>query len=104
MIDWFTQADADGDVVRISEPHANDLLSANFWWLRGNDRDVVVDAGLGVVALRQAIPAMFERDPMVLLTPPRRGSWRRGYRRACTARSSTTNSGSTQRENLSRTS
>jgi glyoxylase-like metal-dependent hydrolase (beta-lactamase superfamily II) len=28
----------------------------------------VVDAGLGVVALREAIPGMFERDPMVLLT------------------------------------
>jgi glyoxylase-like metal-dependent hydrolase (beta-lactamase superfamily II) len=68
MIDWYTRADVGGDVVRISEPHVNDLLSANFWWLRGNDRDIVIDAGLGVVALREAIPGLFERDPMVLLT------------------------------------
>lgn len=68
MIDWYSQADVGGDVVRISEPHANELVSANLWWLRGTDRDLVVDAGLGVVALREAIPAMFERDPMVLLT------------------------------------
>ncbi|MFG3644551.1 hypothetical protein ACGF3C_30190 [Micromonospora sp. NPDC047762] len=27
----------DGDVVRVSSPHVNELLSANFWWLRGND-------------------------------------------------------------------
>ncbi|MEU7750408.1 MBL fold metallo-hydrolase [Micromonospora sp. NPDC049101] len=68
MTDWFTRAEVDTDVIRISEPHVNELLSANLWWLRGNDRDIVVDAGLGVVALREAIPAMFERDPMVLLT------------------------------------
>ncbi|MCX5116839.1 MBL fold metallo-hydrolase [Micromonospora sp. NBC_00362] len=58
----------DGDVVRISEPHVNELLSANFWWLRGDDRDIVIDAGLGVVALREAIPGLFERDPMIVLT------------------------------------
>ncbi|MBQ0902414.1 MBL fold metallo-hydrolase [Micromonospora sp. U21] len=68
MVDWYAQADAGGDVIRISEPHVNELVSANFWWLRGNDRDIVVDAGLGVVALRDAIPGLFERDPMVLLT------------------------------------
>ncbi|MFF5235535.1 MBL fold metallo-hydrolase [Dactylosporangium sp. NPDC000521] len=68
MVDWFTQAEVGGGVLRISEPHVNELLSANFWWLRGDDRDIVVDAGLGVVPLRETIPGMFERDPMVLLT------------------------------------
>jgi len=68
MVDWYTQAEAGRGVIRISEPHVNDLVSANFWWLRGTDRDIVVDAGLGVVALREAIPSLFERDPMVLLT------------------------------------
>ncbi|NMO53755.1 MBL fold metallo-hydrolase [Actinoplanes sp. TBRC 11911] len=68
MGDWFALSEVTGDVIRISEPHVNDLLAANFWWLRGNDRDIVVDAGLGVVPLHEAIPGMFERDPMVLLT------------------------------------
>ncbi|MEV4141385.1 MBL fold metallo-hydrolase [Dactylosporangium sp. NPDC049742] len=68
MVDWYTQAEVGDDLVRISEPHVNELLSANFWWLRGTDRDIVIDAGLGVVALRDAIPGLFERDPMVLLT------------------------------------
>ncbi|SHN44433.1 MBL fold metallo-hydrolase [Cryptosporangium aurantiacum] len=68
MVDWYTQAEVSSDVVRISEPHVNELLSANLWWLRGNDRDIVIDAGLGVVALREAIPGLFERYPMVLLT------------------------------------
>ncbi|WP_433124724.1 MBL fold metallo-hydrolase [Micromonospora sp. CA-240977] len=68
MVDWYTRAEAGSGVIRISEPHVNELLSANFWWLRGDDRDLVIDAGLGVVALREAIPALFDRDPMVLLT------------------------------------
>ncbi|GID96580.1 MBL fold metallo-hydrolase [Amorphoplanes digitatis] len=68
MVDWYSQTEVDSGVIRISEPHVNELLSANFWWLRGDDRDIVIDAGLGVVPLREAIPGMFERDPMVLLT------------------------------------
>ncbi|MEU7866942.1 MBL fold metallo-hydrolase [Dactylosporangium sp. NPDC049140] len=68
MVDWYTQAEVGGAIVRICEPHVNELVSANFWWLRGSDRDIVVDAGLGVVALREAIPGLFERDPMVVLT------------------------------------
>jgi glyoxylase-like metal-dependent hydrolase (beta-lactamase superfamily II) len=68
MVDWYTQTEVGGDVIRISEPHVNEVLSANFWWLRGNDRDIVIDAGLGVVALRRAIPGLFMRDPLVVLT------------------------------------
>ncbi|MGC5311389.1 MBL fold metallo-hydrolase [Micromonospora zamorensis] len=68
MVDWHTQVDVGDRVIRISEPHVNELLSANFWWLRGTDRDLVIDAGLGVVTLREAIPGLFHRDPMVLLT------------------------------------
>ena len=68
MVDWYTFAEVGDDIVRISEPHANELVSANFWWLRGTDRDLVVDAGLGVVALRDAVPDLFARDPMVVLT------------------------------------
>jgi hypothetical protein len=51
MLDWYTQAEMATDVTRISESHVNELLSANFWWLHGTDRDIVIDAGLGVVAL-----------------------------------------------------
>lgn len=68
MSDWYTRTDVDRDVTRFGEPHVNELLSANFWWLRGADRDVVVDAGLGVVGLRAALPELFERDPVVVLT------------------------------------
>lgn len=65
---WYHETPVGEGLVRISEPHVGDLLSANLWWLRGADRDVVIDAGLGVVDLREHVPRMFERDPLVLLT------------------------------------
>lgn len=68
MADWYRHVELDSGLVRISEPHVSQLLSANLWWLRGTDRDIVVDAGLGVVALRGEIPRMFERDPLVVLS------------------------------------
>ncbi|MGK4580503.1 MBL fold metallo-hydrolase [Kitasatospora sp. HPMI-4] len=68
MTDWYEQREMDGGVVRITEPHVDQLLKANVWWLRGTDRDIVVDAGLGVVPLRREIPQLFERDPLVILT------------------------------------
>lgn len=68
MVDWFTQVEVSPDVTRVTEPHVDELLSANLWWLRGTDRDIVIDTGLGVVALRQAIPDLFAREPLALLT------------------------------------
>jgi glyoxylase-like metal-dependent hydrolase (beta-lactamase superfamily II) len=52
----------------VEEPYASDLLSANLWHVRGRDRDLVLDAGLGVVALRRALPWLFEHDPVLVLS------------------------------------
>ncbi|MFD5462836.1 MBL fold metallo-hydrolase [Kitasatospora sp. NPDC127059] len=68
MSDWYEQLELGSGLVRVSEPRVSPLLSAKMWWLRGTDRDLVVDAGLGVVPLRDALPPMFERDPLVVLT------------------------------------
>ncbi|MYT27593.1 MULTISPECIES: MBL fold metallo-hydrolase [unclassified Streptomyces] len=65
---WYQLHEVDDGVVRITEPHVAKLVKANLWWLRGTDRDIVVDAGLGVAALRREIPLLFERDPLVILT------------------------------------
>ncbi len=44
------------------------MLQSNIWWLHGQDRDVVIDAGLGIVPLRHEIPQVFERDPLLIIT------------------------------------
>ncbi len=54
--------------MRIWEPHVHRLLRANFWHVRGSERDLVIDGGLGVCRARHALPWMFEREPLLVLT------------------------------------
>jgi len=65
---WFDSVDEGDHVTRIVEPHVSDLLAANIWHVRGSERDLVVDAGLGVAPLRTALPHLFERDPVLVLS------------------------------------
>lgn len=52
----------------VTEPHVHPFLRCNIWHLRGSDRDLVVDAGLGVHSLRVGVPHLFEREPALFLT------------------------------------
>lgn len=65
---WFRTEDVGGGITRIDEPGVHPLLQANIWQVRGRDRDLVVDSGLGVASLRQHLPALFERDPVLVVT------------------------------------
>ncbi len=66
--DWFRITSWGDGVTLVQEPAVNPLLSANIWHVRGRDRDLVVDSGLGVASLRAALPWMFENDPVLVLT------------------------------------
>lgn len=65
---WFTRTEVDARIARIEEPHVHELLRANIWHVRGRDRDLVVDAGLGVASLRTERPEVFTNDPVVVVT------------------------------------
>jgi glyoxylase-like metal-dependent hydrolase (beta-lactamase superfamily II) len=64
---WYSLTTVAPDLVMITEPHVHPLLRANIWWIRG-ERDVVIDAGLGVVSLRSSIPEMFDRNPLLIIS------------------------------------
>jgi glyoxylase-like metal-dependent hydrolase (beta-lactamase superfamily II) len=57
---WFRKRDLGGGLTLIDEPHTDVLMQANIWHLRGRDRDLLVDGGLGVAPLRPAFPELFE--------------------------------------------
>jgi glyoxylase-like metal-dependent hydrolase (beta-lactamase superfamily II) len=65
---WFEAQRIDEAITLITEPHVDPLLGANTWHVRGRDRDLLVDTGLGVAALRPAFPDLFEREPVVIIT------------------------------------
>ena len=50
--DWFSLTWVTARTAVITEPHMDDLLRAGIWYLRGRDRDLLVDTGNGVGELR----------------------------------------------------
>jgi glyoxylase-like metal-dependent hydrolase (beta-lactamase superfamily II) len=65
---WFEQEAVDEGVVRITEPHVDPFLRANVFLVRGRERDLLVDAGLGLVPLREELAELFERPVVAVAT------------------------------------
>jgi glyoxylase-like metal-dependent hydrolase (beta-lactamase superfamily II) len=65
---WFAhEACADG-ITRIWEPHVSELLQSNLFLIQDGGEQLLVDAGLGVVALRTALPQLLEPATTLFLT------------------------------------
>jgi glyoxylase-like metal-dependent hydrolase (beta-lactamase superfamily II) len=59
--DWWRIRPLPDGVTWIDEPHIREFYRCNVWHVRGRDRDMLVDSGMGVVSLRQHIPLVTER-------------------------------------------
>lgn len=59
--DWYRVERRGDDVTHISEPHIVEFYRCNMWHVRGRDRDMLVDSGMGVVSLREWVPIVTER-------------------------------------------
>ena len=65
---WFEHETVDDGVVRIVEPHVDPFLRANLYLVRGRDRDLLVDAGLGLKPLRVELADLFQRPVTAVAT------------------------------------
>jgi glyoxylase-like metal-dependent hydrolase (beta-lactamase superfamily II) len=59
--DWYRIRKVGDDVTSISEPHIEEFYRCNMWHVRGRDRDMLVDSGMGVVSLREWVPLVTGR-------------------------------------------
>ncbi|MYM56865.1 MBL fold metallo-hydrolase [Thalassovita mangrovi] len=59
--DWYRVQRLGDDVTLIDEPFIQPFYRCNMWHVRGRDRDMLVDSGMGVVSLRQWVPLVTER-------------------------------------------
>jgi glyoxylase-like metal-dependent hydrolase (beta-lactamase superfamily II) len=66
--DWYrTEVIAPG-VTRITEPFVDAYFSANLYFVQGRDRDLLVDAGMGIVPLRPILPITDGKPLLALAT------------------------------------
>ncbi|MES2144450.1 MAG: MBL fold metallo-hydrolase [Pseudomonadota bacterium] len=57
---WRVTSQGDG-VTRIDEPLIHEFYRCNVWHVRGRDRDMLVDSGMGVVSLRDQVALVTEK-------------------------------------------
>ncbi|SHJ51131.1 Glyoxylase, beta-lactamase superfamily II [Palleronia salina] len=60
--DWYATETRSDDITLIHEPFIQPFFRCNMWHVRGRDRDMLVDSGMGVVSLREWVPLVTERD------------------------------------------
>ncbi|WP_290787021.1 MBL fold metallo-hydrolase [Halomonas sp.] len=59
--EWYATRSVGDAVTHIEEPFIQAFYRCNIWHVRGRDRDMLVDSGMGVVSLREWVPLVTER-------------------------------------------
>lgn len=65
--EWFAVDDLGQGILRLREPYVDPLLQANVYLVRGESRDLVIDSGTGLAALRPFLPVM-RAEPVAMAT------------------------------------
>jgi len=65
---WFEFRRIDDDITLIWEPHVVPLIRCNIWHVRGRDRDLLIDTGLGMASLKAAARHLFEKKLTAVAT------------------------------------
>jgi glyoxylase-like metal-dependent hydrolase (beta-lactamase superfamily II) len=65
---WFDHREVEEGVLLLWEPHVDPVIRGNFWLVRGSERDLLVDGGLGLGRVREELADLFERPALALAT------------------------------------
>lgn len=65
---WFERRTISDGVTLLWEPHVIELMRCNIWHVRGRDRDLVVDTGLGVANLVDAMTDLLDKPVTAVAT------------------------------------
>ena len=65
---WFEFQRVDDDITLIWEPNVVPLIRCNIWHIRGRDRDLLIDTGLGMASLKAAARHLFEKKLTAIAT------------------------------------
>ena len=65
---WFERRRISEDITLLWEPHVVALLRCNIWHVRGRDRDLMIDTGMGIGSLRQAACDLLQKPITAVAT------------------------------------
>jgi glyoxylase-like metal-dependent hydrolase (beta-lactamase superfamily II) len=65
---WFEIRKVNDDITLLWEPHVVPLMRCNIWHVRGRDRDLMIDTGMGVASLREAARHLLDKKVTAVAT------------------------------------
>ncbi|HEX2785863.1 MAG TPA: MBL fold metallo-hydrolase [Ilumatobacteraceae bacterium] len=65
---WFERSRIDDSITLLWEPHVIALMRCNIWHVRGRDRDLVVDTGMGVMSLADELAGLVAKTVTAVAT------------------------------------
>ncbi|MGB7271357.1 MAG: MBL fold metallo-hydrolase [Albidovulum sp.] len=67
-LDWYEVLNLSDDIRLIREKHVAPWLRCNIWHVRGRDRDLIIDTGLGLRPLVKEVARLAERPITAVMT------------------------------------
>ncbi len=65
---WYSRKKISDDITLIFEPHVHPFLRCNIWHIKGRERDLLIDTGLGVASLKSAIEDLIDKPLTAVAT------------------------------------
>lgn len=65
---WFDRTSLGDGIDRLTEPYVHPLIRCNIWFVRGRERSLLVDTGLGVASLKEAVADLCDRPVTAIAT------------------------------------
>jgi glyoxylase-like metal-dependent hydrolase (beta-lactamase superfamily II) len=65
---WFDFEPLADGITRIWEPHVIRVMQCNIWHVRGRERDLIIDTGMGIASLASAAQHLFDKSLTAVAT------------------------------------
>jgi glyoxylase-like metal-dependent hydrolase (beta-lactamase superfamily II) len=65
---WFERMGHPNGITQLWEPHVHRLIRCNVWHVRGRDRDLIVDTGVGVASVSAELADLLDRPVVCAAT------------------------------------
>lgn len=58
---WFERSQHANGITQLVEPHVHRMIRCNIWHVRGRNKDLIIDTGVGVASVSAALADLLDR-------------------------------------------